>query len=188
VFTGDITIQSEFVIYNSVGLNNEGLRESPAFQELTQAYNNLSDEIVAALADGRRTRLLQNASGRRRLTVDFNDNSTMIEWLINMPECPPETPPTSLCQKVSASYTVLVVGENETDLTEALTSATQTAIIDGKLQKALDEVNPNSILTIAESSAAPTMSPAGPPSSSPGLSTGAIVGIAVGGAVVIFCS
>lgn len=68
-----------------------------------------------------------------------------------------------------------------------LTSVTQTAINDGKLQEALDEVNSNSILTIVESSAAPTLSPTEPPttSSSSSLSTGAIVGIVLGGAVIV---
>lgn len=119
VFTGDITILSEFVIYNTVGLDNAGLRASPAFQDLTQAYSDLSQEIVASVADGWRTRVVHKVGGRRnrRLLVDYNDNSTTIEWLLNMPECPPETPPNSFCQKVSASYTVLAVDENETDVT-----------------------------------------------------------------------
>jgi hypothetical protein len=188
MFTGDVTIQSVFVMYNSVGLDGAGLRKSPAFEDIVQAYTDLSEEIVAAQADSRHTRILQNTSGRRRLTVDFKNNSTTIEWLIDMPECPPEIPPNSFCQKIKASYIVLAVDVNDTDVTEVLARETQTAIYDGKLQEALDEVNPNSVLTIAELSAAPTMSPTGPPTSSSGLSTGAIVGIVVGGAVGMCCA
>jgi hypothetical protein len=143
---------------------------------------------VDTLATERGTRLMRNTSGQRRLNVDFIDNSAKIASLTST-QCPPETPSNALCQLAWASYNVSVVDEDAAAVSEVYTNVTQTAIDDGSLQTKLEKSNPNSVITITEPSALPTVPPTGPPTSPPnasdGLSTGAIAGIAVSGAVIM---
>jgi hypothetical protein len=178
--TESVIIASSFVISNTADLSAQDIVSSQNYNDLTEAYGNLAQAVVAELAQGRRLR-------RRRLAVLYTENSARIASITDTEQCPAGTPEGSLCQMVLASYRVSVANEGAEKVKSDYTTATDVAIQDGDLQKELQVVNPSTQINVADGvPAAPTAAPTAPPSSeNDGLSNGAIAGIAVAGAVVV---
>jgi hypothetical protein len=174
-----VIIASSFVISNTADLSAQDIVSSQNYNDLTDAYGNLAQAVVAELAQGRRLR-------RRRLAVLYTENSAGIASITDTEQCPAGTPEGSLCQMVLASYRVSVANEDAEKVKSDYTTATDVAIQDGDLQKELQVVNPSTQINVADGvPAAPTAAPTAPPSENDGLSNGAIAGIAVAGAVVV---
>jgi hypothetical protein len=112
---------------------------------------------------------------RRRLDV-FVQLPTSIFGTIKT-ACPPSAPEQDSCIDVNASVTIT---ENEEASSEEVQAAYSAALVEaineGRLQLALEEVNPNSRIVVEPSVPAPTPAPA---AASSGLSAGATAGIAV---------
>jgi hypothetical protein len=145
---------------------------------LTEAYNNLAEDVVAGLANGRRLR-------RRRLAVTYVENSAEIASITDMARCPMGTPEGTLCQMVIASYKVAIEDEDPQTVAQDYGMATDVAINMGELQEELNMINSNSDISVVEVVPdTPTSAPTGPPSDD-GLSNGAIAGISVAGATVL---
>jgi len=175
-----VIVASSFVISNTADLSAQDIVSSQNYNDLTEAYGNLAQAVVAELAQGRRLR-------RRRLAVLYTENSGRIASIADTEQCPAGTPEGSLCQMVLASYRVSVANEDAEKVKSDYTTATDVAIQDGDLQKELQVVNPSTQINVVDGvPAAPTAAPTAPPSSeNDGLSNGAIAGIAVAGAVVV---
>ncbi len=175
-----VTIPSNFVISNTFDLSADDILDSQNFDDLTEAYSNLAQDVVAGLARRRRLR-------RRRLTVSFVENSAAIASIADMARCPMGTPDGTVCQMVIASYRVLTEKEDTQAVKDDYTMATNVAINDGALQEELEIVNPDTPIAVVEGvpPRTPTPAPTTPPSDDEGLSSGAIAGIAVAGTVVV---
>jgi len=133
----------------------------------------------------------------------FNGSDVNIQFptavvLVSNQTCPTGTAPADLCQEITASVTLLVTEYRRTRraaegrravgssaAAEIYQGALMAAIEEGRLQTALDEVNPQSnvrILTVSQATLSPTSSPI---VGSDGLSGGAIGGIVVAAAVSV---
>ncbi len=141
--TETVTITSTFVISNTDGLSADDISNSQNFNDLTEAYNNLAEDVVTGLAQGRRLR-------RRRLTVTYVENSAAIASIANMARCPMGTPDGTVCQMVIASYRVLPENEDAQTVKDDYTMATDVAINMGALQEELEMVNPDTPIDVVE--------------------------------------
>jgi hypothetical protein len=113
--------------------------------------------------------------------------------------CPDFVPSSDSCQNVAATVPLIVyltgdeATEEEAEATRAFfTQELDSAIADGKLQDALEEIDPNSVVYITTGASAVPPPPSGvtddvttDPKDSEGLNAGAITGITVGCAAVV---
>ena len=169
-FTGDITIESVFYISNTINVSAADLRpDNKNRVDLEAAYNNTASGVVTA----------EGNEG-----IGFVPTSGVITDIVDVP-CPASLTNATLCQRVTAQYNISVVSVDKATTLQGYTDATNTAIVDGQLQNALDKINRSTPIQIEwqMSTQSPTKSPKSAPTDGGGLSTSSTIFIAVGCAV-----
>jgi hypothetical protein len=148
-----VRVYNAWELSNSAGLTASTLRSSSHFHTLLKAYTDFVGEVIAQMTTSGNS-VPEPTS--RRLEVLFAKESTVIYSLLDT-SCPAsiETQ-TILCQKVFGLLDLHVNEENNTSsIYDAYVNASQLAIDDGRLQSKLEEIDPNSVLTVLGASQVP---------------------------------
>jgi hypothetical protein len=146
-FTGNLTIESSFIISNTINLVAAGLKPGSADRIILEdAYNATALDVLKEINDNR---------------ISFFLDSAVIMDIVDV-DCPESTGKGAVCQAAFAEFKVVVNDVNQEATQNLLTDATQNAIKNRYLQQSLDEMDINGPISIEEGSPANR-----PPSSMP---------------------
>lgn len=146
-----VRVYNYWDISNSAGLTAAAIRSSSHFHSLLKAYNEFVSQIIAEWT----TQGGGTPANRQRLEILFAQESADIYSLLDSP-CPaPIEDQTRLCQKAFGRLDLHLNGENGRAIFSSYINVSQHAIQEGRLQMKLQEIDPNSMLTVMRSADEP---------------------------------
>lgn len=186
-YYGNVT----FTISNAARLDEDHLQSGMTRNHLTAAFRILVQNVTDRMFGPNDSRQLRRRERQRHLQ----------QWLLSVPDtrldrienapCPSDVPTDTLCGECYASFVVEAPAESSSSLsaeadTKLIETELATAITNGELQRALDEVDPDTLVRIEEGQVRQRDDPVGVYTiAGTSFPTSAIIGCVVGCVVLL---